>query len=144
MKNLFIPYELAVKLKEKGFKELNNHFYSQDGKLIPRILSSGNEPMNFEPSDFYENFNTIAQYEVNGKHQHVITAPTYQQVIDWFEKKELFINWDVKTTDVFEYTATVKGVVDYNLKTFFGTGIFPSKEKALVKAIEEAIKLINL
>ncbi len=83
----FVNYEIAKKLKELGFNLLVNYFYSQDGKLMPRILQSGDESMDFEPDDFYENFNTIAKYEVNGRYQNVFSAPSYQQSIDFLREK---------------------------------------------------------
>jgi hypothetical protein len=65
MKHLFIPYELALKLKEKGFNEPCFGFYIQ-GVLHPKLPDS----------------TTI-----------LLHAPLYQQVIDWFrEKHDIFIS----------------------------------------------------
>ena len=83
IRDLYVSYEIAKSLKELGFKELCNFFYTESGKLFPRVVESGYEPMTFEADDFYENFNTITRYEVEGKYQHVISAPTYYEVIEW-------------------------------------------------------------
>ena len=60
MENLFIPYELAVKLKDKGFDEHCLAYYKLDGE-----------------------FNLGGTYK-NSEHGTSISAPLYQQVIDWF------------------------------------------------------------
>lgn len=60
MKKYFLPYPLALLLKEKGFNELCLGRYTIDGEL-------------HYPQPWYN-------YEVMG-----CTAPLYDQVIDWFE-----------------------------------------------------------
>lgn len=87
IKPIHINFEQSKVLKEKGFNQLVNHFYCQKGKLHPRILESGNEPMPFEPEDFNENFNTIVKYEVEGKYQNVFSAPEQWQIIEWLRVK---------------------------------------------------------
>lgn len=87
LKNQVVSFEIAKKLRGLGFNILVNYFYSQEGTLIPRILKSGDESIDFEPDDFYENFNTIAKYEVNGKYQNVFSAPLLSQFFDWIKKE---------------------------------------------------------
>jgi hypothetical protein len=87
----YVSFEIAKWLKEKGFKEGVNHFYSQSGKLFARKLESGNEPINFEPDDFYENFNSIVCYEAGyNKYEQVFSAPEQYQVVEWlFEEHDI-------------------------------------------------------
>ncbi len=139
MKHLFLSYELSKQLKEKGFNLLTNHFYSESGKLFPRVLESGNEPVSFEPDDFYENFNTILKYEVEGKCQNVISAPLHQQVIDWFrEKHNIIILVEVATyINSFNYRFYIE-TIDDKVEGFKTNNYY----EALNKAIEEALELI--
>jgi hypothetical protein len=62
MNKEFVLYELAVKLKEKGFEEDCLAHYTLHGKQL-----------------------IIRQTEFT--YQGVILAPLYQQVVDWFETK---------------------------------------------------------
>lgn len=68
MKHLFVPYDLAVKIKEKGFNGHCLAYYDIGGNL------------NIEKSKNHEQY-----YQ-----QHCL-APLYQQVIDWFKDKKLKI-----------------------------------------------------
>jgi hypothetical protein len=81
-----VTFEQAVKLKQKGFQELVNYFYTKDGKFYPNSKESGDEPMEFEPDDFYDNFNyknLTMQVNGEGKYLQVYSAPEIHQVIDW-------------------------------------------------------------
>jgi len=77
MKNLFVTYEIAKQLKEKGFNEPCLAVYD---------ITQGNEQtakLHKHPADC-----------INGDsiHPAAITAPLYQQVIDWlFEKHRICI-----------------------------------------------------
>ena len=65
MKHLFVPYELAVKLKEKGFDIDCIGFYGDDGKLY----------FDSPVSNFEDGINPL-----------YCSAPLYQQVTDWLRK----------------------------------------------------------
>lgn len=129
-----ITFESSVIAKQKGFTDPTNYFYTQSGKLVSRQLESGNEPMKFEPDDFYENFNTITRYEVSAnKYEQVYSAPTHQQVVDWFrEKHNLLLVADAYHSG-YGYTINKE-----RKKEIFMGGYY----EALNKAIEEAFKLI--
>jgi len=118
MQHLFVPFEIALKLKDKGFKELCFAEYRQwDGSdpwlHIYGCVGAGTE---------YQRFTTEC------------TAPLYQQVITWFKTQnpKVFLlenfdeYWDVwyaRGTNSTAYTAA-GGHFDLN------------------GAIEEALKLI--
>ena len=72
MKQQFVPYEIAIKLKEKGFNEpcLANYC---DKDLIPYrgYPDEGDEDSNFSTT-INENITSLW-----------VTAPLWQQVIDW-------------------------------------------------------------
>ena len=65
MKDLFVSYEIALRLKEKGFDE----------ECIARYVNDGVGPMPEIDNPFTAN----------------LSAPLYQQVIDWLKAKHYFI-----------------------------------------------------
>lgn len=64
MKKLFVPYEIALTLKEKGFKgtTINSQYYH---------IKHG----------------TIHDYDYFGHFDNMLHAPIYQEVIDWFREE---------------------------------------------------------
>lgn len=70
MKHLFVPYELALLAKEKGFNELCLACYSSSGEIM---------------QDGYYSFSKPARNE--GNRPEYPTAPLYQQLVDWFREK---------------------------------------------------------
>jgi hypothetical protein len=65
MKDLFVPYELAVKLKEKGFEKPVLAFYDVDD------------------ATFSKPFTELENYNDSGS---LVSAPLWQQVIDWLRE----------------------------------------------------------
>lgn len=139
MKHLFVSYDLALKLKEKGFDEPCFAYY--DGNYYLKDELQG-------LAYIYSNSNSFI------KNSEKYTAPLYQQVIDWFREKygiEIWItsmggnNCDKYYMPVIPYcyldNATKEGreyynsvpKSDWNKSTYY---------EALNKAIEEALKLI--
>lgn len=129
MKNLFIPYKLAVIAKEKGFP--NN---------IGSCLAAWEDTRNGCWLHF-------GSYPVG-----LLQAPLYQQIIDWFREKHnlhIYLSVDFyESGDNYLWQILIKDITD---KTFYSkksTGLYgdnneyPTYYKALEKAIEEAFKLI--
>jgi hypothetical protein len=71
MKHLFVPYELAVKLKEKGFDEpcLAGYLIADDGQFSIYGLDTN-----------HENLSEIDE-------ENWLNAPLYQQALDFLFKK---------------------------------------------------------
>lgn len=114
MKHLFIPYPLAVLAKEKGFKE-----------------------------------KCIATYDVNKKielHDYsaigisILSAPLYQQIIDWFrEKHDLCIEVGYRNAYK-KFTGSIHPIYP---KTLAFVGEFCDEYYgSMNKTIEQAFKLI--
>lgn len=82
MKNQFVTYEIALKLKELGFDEPCLSYW---------FTVKGNNPQ-ISKNDIY--FNGYKNY-----HDGNTIAPLWQQVIDWLETKGYYIN----ITRVFEW-----------------------------------------
>jgi hypothetical protein len=96
MNPTYVTFEQAKILREKGFKWLCNYFYSQNGNLYPRTLTSGDESTPYDPTDFYENFNTIVFYNVDNKYQTVFSAPEQWQVVEWLRVNHgiwILVDW---------------------------------------------------
>ena len=75
MKKEFVPYELAVKLKELGFDEPCFAWYNDNGNYMLGI-----DEVRFDTMNTYHLNNTDSA-----------SAPLYQQAFRWFrEKYELF------------------------------------------------------
>lgn len=130
MKHLFIPYELAVIAKEKGFNEPCLGFYKEDNENI--VINSGNTNSSNE------------SYAVLKQQTPIISAPLYQQIVDWFREKskiELIILSNTHVSEEnnkWEYSIYSLHSKD-RLKSELN---FHSYYDALNKAIEEAFKLI--
>lgn len=130
MKNLFLPYELAVIAKEKGFNESCFAYYDKHNKYLYTNVYGGN---------LVEIPNTF----INDKHHIDVLVPLYQQMIDWFrEKHNCYI--EPKTEVIKENGETITIYNILIIKPFKDKGFAMRKgsEKTINKAIKEAFKLI--
>ncbi len=78
----FVPYELAVKLKEKGFRGLCLAYYTNDDTLYYNYSHKAGASY----TDCYLSHNLMPKDSVSGK---FVDAPTISQVLKWLrgEKK---------------------------------------------------------
>lgn len=119
MKHLFVPYEIALKLKEKGFNELCLANY-YDEIEVGMMLTIGNK---------------------YGYKYNQTPAPLYQQVIDWFrEKYGLYIYMRPDRPNNI-------GDVEYVIEKQYDNQLFLSEihmdyKLAIDAAIEKALTLI--
>ena len=132
MKNLFVPYEIALALKEKGFYEPCLGAYINTCDEIDIEMGNFKEPILYISATY----NSI-EYKNS---ENIILAPLYQQVIDWFREKhkiQIEILWrgDMSTfcykLGRFEYGSHTFSEQDWKFSEYY---------KALNKAIEEAIR----
>ncbi len=123
MKKLFLPYELAVIAKEKGF----------DGQYLA-VFNLSNELLLMQDADVISVSNLIAK----GK---LTKAPLYQQMVDWFrEKHHIKFNFNTEMGD-----DQLISFTHLKLEEWDGYAITIQEKDyytALNKAIEEAFKLI--
>lgn len=150
MKKLFVPYELALALKEKGFDEPCITKFEQyfDKTKLQAVIStlSLNAPYEYEYNGYDQVIiNSELHYHFTGyknsvkdHNQNILAAPLYQQVIDWFrEKHEVdFFLFKLKK-DIYKFDVHQNG----ERKTLPNPTRLPYYE-ALDKAIEEGLKLI--
>lgn len=126
MKHLFVPYELALKLKEKGFDERCFGHYVE-----PCLIHLINEEALF-----------VETSTLKDKDFVIINAPLYQQVIDWFREKHTI---HVAASSFTVYNGRYGYQYERGGRTSSGwTPHFEGNSyyEALDKAIEEALKLI--
>jgi len=133
MEKLFIPYALAFILKEKGFNEPCLAFYdSFDNQLHTWRVPDGLVKNSDVPDS--------------------IATPTYQQVVDWLRTNHgLYVNVSpcIEENDsefylsasVFKLFEVTPLRVGWNNITI--PEIFHDYDKALLAALEEAIKRIK-
>jgi hypothetical protein len=128
MEKLFVPYEIALKLKEKGF----------DNEQCFAVYYRVDNDVRFE----YDLRGS--QYEAKKGWSSGILAPMYQQVVDFFrEKHNLDVNvssWKERNEVVYLHTAHKLGIastyhLDFQPKDYY---------QSLNRGIEEAITLISI
>lgn len=132
MKEQFVTYEIALKLKELGFNDECLACYTPHLRNgIFELISKGSSN---EKSAFNERF--VKANAVNG-----CSAPLWQQVIDWVrEKQNIYINvepitFDDEPTYVFEIINLKNGMLLNDINSSFED---PNEahEQAILKAID--------
>src|SRR5688572_291699 len=96
MKHLFVPYEIALKLKEKGFDEPCLGYYRPLKTWMKDSTRCGPNWRNKENTHYFmyvanafgdrdKNFSNVFDESKGGYHN--IATPLYQQVTDWLLEK---------------------------------------------------------
>jgi hypothetical protein len=113
MKNLFIPYELAVIAKEKGFDEPCLGWFLLEGGGAKSMFILEKCPK---------------------QDMGLCLSPLYQQLIDWLEEKyKIIISRDLDVDDDFAFNIILGRIDKYSYDE--------DKIKALNGAIKEAFNL---
>lgn len=139
MEDQFVPYELAVKLQELGFKEECIAVYNTKNKQFLSIVQG----------NLVEGFNTKKESSLL-----YIVAPLWQQVFDWFTTKySLFVTIHIHPGG---YSYNIQNLKDsYGMIEMLVSTILPSmstgkyfetleatREKALENLIELKLKKV--
>lgn len=122
LENLFLPYDLAVQMKEKGFNEACLVFF-QEGHIW-RCNDTDPDESLFLNSGWIKDYINAAG------------APTWQQATDWLREEH---GIDLK------FEPTIKAQYDGFIQQYMGwkyIGTFSTHREALTEAIREALKLI--
>ena len=94
----FVPFELAVKLKEKGFRELCLAYYTNDDTLYYNYSHKAGAIY----TDCYLSHNLMPKDSVSGK---FVDAPTIPQVLKWLrEEKKIHLMIDIWKVDLNDTT----------------------------------------
>ena len=131
MKEQFVTYEIALKLKELGFDEYCfAHYCNED--LITKTAILKSSTMQYYQQN---NINPSNQYK-----DQKCTAPLWQQVIDWFrEVKNIIVEvwYDNTQDDGFSWLYEI--YIDNNEHQHDGSyydSFYEAREQAILKAIE--------
>lgn len=148
MENLFVPYEIAKTLKEKGFDKPCLAYYGKTKFKTGIFLHTKRQLPNSLK------FDTI----INSTELTIVAAPIYQQVVDWFIEKHkisIHIHPEVKLKGLeISHTNRWQAMIQFIDEVFiFGTSKSKITEKhrkpyvgyykTLTMAIKEVIKLIK-
>jgi hypothetical protein len=133
MQELFVPYELAVKLKEKGF---NKPYNSKE--IIGMYLELEN-PKQVE----LRLYNAPITEKDDERGYDYIIAPLYQQIVDWLRGKQgILITQENRSKHLVCSIWDKKARNGNGTYDNFTTTIGETPTEALNKAIEKALKLI--
>ena len=139
MEEQFVTYEIALKLKELGFNEkCLASYYTDDERNYDkgdiydcrRKLSSS---IDFDP--FKEEFDN---FYINSNETYYVSAPLWQQVIDWFrEKHNMYIEITYegglqKDTSLYSFQIWSNQTSNKSDKMNY----YKCREQAILKAIE--------
>jgi hypothetical protein len=127
MKEQFVTYEIALKLKEKGFNKPCLYPYVDTGSI----------------DNSYVNF-----IDWNLKYENTVgycSAPLWQQVIDWFEKTyEIYISINIDRTSAPKFNYSIYQY-EYSFHWYeheFNSELFSDKKEAYAEAIKRVLTLI--
>ena len=138
MEKEFVPYEIALELKQLGFNEPCFGYYV-DGEL--RGINLGMEELGgVEPYYQRFGFHTLSNHDIDNPNKIVVTAPTYSQAFRWFrEKYNLFGQVNIRTYYIYEISndgITIKMVSQYDklLNTY---------EEAELACLQKLIEIVK-
>ncbi len=137
-----VKYNVAIELKSKGFnQEVDAAFSKESGKFI--FTDWGNIQSNDDIDDILIPLDFNLQND-----SWLISAPTYQQVVDWFRISHGLVldvfqefNGEDAYTGFWEVDISELGVYK-NPHKIIVEDVFEDYYKAWDKAIEEALKHI--
>ena len=144
MKKEFVPYELAVKLKDLGFDEPCFGYYV-DGEL--RGINLGIEELGgIEPYYQRFGFHTLNNHDIDNPNKIVVTAPTFSQVFRWLlNRHNLYgiiiptetMNWTFKTMTV------VEDVIEVPPYNHVDANDYSTYEEAELACLEKLIEIVE-
>jgi hypothetical protein len=139
MESQFVPYEIALKLKQNGFDEPCFGTYNSFGVFT---RSNSEYPLDKNSVQLYDDLWLEAIKPFGHTPDMLCTAPLWQQVIDWLDKKEIFCTADLDISDgLFKWYPKIKTIENYEFKVITLTPR-GSKINALTDAIPKALELI--
>ena len=133
MKKYFVPYEIALALREIGFDEPCFTYWVHDGEQI--TFATDHNRFGWSMIGF-----TNSQMD---KKHGLCTAPLYDQVIDWFIKKHDIIIYPFY--DKSTYYAWLVNLIKGNeyISVSHPKDKFPNRYEALNTGILKAIEIIK-
>ena len=131
MKNEFVPYDIALTMKELGFNEKTICYYTDDKKLWQMGIpwTPDNEPIYglFTPNI--------------GDNVKFVAAPLYQQAFRWFREKHNLKSWiQEHTSDTFIYEIRPHVLSDYKQGE---TYVYTNYEKVELACLKKLIEIVK-
>lgn len=158
-KELFVSLDIAKLAKQAGFTEkccaayfLSEDEFDDDGNLIPKItpqlLEYGDyEFPNKQYDEVWNDFNSRLNYK-NEPDEYVVSAPLYEQLINWFEDKGYIITFNVFDADPVthelerRYYMVLEGV-SYRSHSYVKALRYKGCEEILERAFEIYLAIIE-
>ena len=144
MNKEFVPYELAVKLKDLGFDEPCFGYYV-DGEL--RGINLGIEELGgIEPYYQRFGFHTLNNHDIDNPNKIVVTAPTFSQAFRLLlNRHNLYgiiiptetMNWTFKTMTV------VEDVIEVPPYNHVDANDYSTYEEAELACLEKLIEIVE-
>jgi hypothetical protein len=123
MKEQFVPYELALKLKELGFdEECFSYYHNRHEPSWVKTLHRGDTSKN----------------SVQNLYQSDCASPLFQQAFRWFRKKKFLI--DVTSLNSNEYEFYIQWSFAYS----FLSDIYKTYEEAELACLDKLIEILEL
>lgn len=132
MNDLFVPYNIALALKEIGFDESCFGYWEKKNKLV-RTEKIRNKKISAKIKPRSEMYTVFK-----------CTAPVYDQVIDWFVEKhniDISVKGDSSVNEILGWDWDVDWLMSWPV--IRDSGVELSRKEALNKAIEKAISFIK-
>ena len=127
----FVSFELAVKLKEKGFREKCLLHYESTGGFYSNSIDTYDKPnQELDYSDFLKCFN-------GGNSIGLIDAPTISQVLKWLrEEQSVFVEIGVGFSIKIHQREIREGEFVYYRNLWYEEEAFPTYEEAALAGIK--------
>lgn len=142
IKEFFVPYEIAQKLKKIGFKEkcIASYFTEEDENYQEGKYDSRKKlEINYNYSEYYNDEDI--DYIINkDEYKYYISAPTYEQVLDWFLNK-LNIHIEILLEEKHPYKKFFYKIRKINEHFYFSPveEYFDNKKEAYLKSFNYII-----
>jgi hypothetical protein len=139
IRNEFIPYGLAFRMKQLGFDEPCFSYY-MNGVLQPSLNLKD-----------YSYFNEMSEINPNIKNFENVLAPTWHSAFRWFREKyslytELHKKFDGIGVSIilseYRYDMRQDKEVEYHIPKYFGN-IYRSYEEAELACLEKLIEIVE-
>ena len=154
MKDLFVPYKLAVKLKKLGFNEECFGYYEKDSKFL--VIHYSNRDLIGDERDHPELYHL--EIKNNNISQYIISSPLINQVFKWVREKyqiSYSIDWITRNKEYYSgYIVDFRGIngKKINQENFIvlndelplkGYGVYKTYEEAELACLNKLIEMVK-
>jgi hypothetical protein len=134
MEKEFIPYELALRMKELGFDEECIAYYQKSAVI-------GND--NILPISFTNMASDFNDYEYSKLGVPFYSAPTRQQAFRWFREEYTTKGWVTPIVNVDGFSDIHEARIHQEESSVLVLGNYDSYEEAELACLEKLIKIVE-